>query len=58
MNARIVETSEGRILLTELKKPVGQKTHCLELHRRVRDGAYEVSFMLLTADELTELRSA
>jgi hypothetical protein len=57
MKARIVDTSEGRIFISELKTPIGEKSHCLELHSGLK-GADAIDHMLLTRDELEELKNA
>jgi hypothetical protein len=64
MIARVVNTTDGRILLTQLKKPLAKKkTHCIEFHREEpsRDGktyCASIRFMVLSRAELKELNAA
>lgn len=58
--AEIVETVEGnRVILTRFKNPIGDQTHCLEVHRTTGNpSTIGVTFVLLTHKELEELHAA
>ncbi len=60
-SARIVELKdEGRLVLSQLENPIGDKTHCLEFHRKRtgEDGSltFTVVYVLLTHAELVDFR--
>lgn len=52
--ARITETSEGRIILTQIP-PINGKSICLEVHRN-GELANGIRFLLLTPEEFDQLR--
>lgn len=58
----IIETSDGTLAVGKIVPPVGDKTHVVELHRKVSgsDGRanFEVMFMCLTAEQWRELKDA
>lgn len=61
--AVIVETSEGRLILSQIAPPITGKGYCLELHEQTlmditstdRGPRYHVQFLLLTESELRAL---
>jgi len=48
----ITTAEEGRVILTEIG---GSKPVCLEIHRKLLTGAYEVRAILLSYDEFQRL---
>lgn len=63
MRAEIVNTSDkGRVIVSRVP-PIGEKSVCLEIHRRApprssEDEKFMVSFIVLTLAEATELADA
>lgn len=57
MNAAILETEEGRVMVSKVRAE-GDRSVCLEIHRKQIDGLYKVFFMLLTPEEAREVGAA